>query len=272
MKIISMTLALLLAASAAHAEDVPKDIRDRGVLRLAVSASYAPMEFVDATTGELAGVDIDLGNALGEKLGLKVEWTNTPFAQLITALNSGRIDFILSGMKDTAARRETMDFVNYMSSGEQFLVSEGSDMTKMLDLCGRQVGASRSTTYGETVEAWSAANCDPAGRPPLTFAPAASAIDARSQMQQGRIDAVIQGNETLPHTLKVEPGLYRIFGEPITFGLQGIAFRKPDTQLRDAVFEALTEIMEDGTYAEILSKYGLSSNALDKPTINAGPK
>lgn len=272
MRLTFAAAALATFGSAALAEGIPQHILDRGAFQLSVSGSYAPMEYIDPATGELTGVDIKLGNAIAERMGLKVEWTNTTFAQLITALTSGRTDFILSGMTDRASRRETMDFVNYMASGAQFMTLQTSEMAEITDICGRKVGAARSTSYPDLVAAWSEANCAPAGLPPLTFEGTASAIDARSQMQQGRLDAVVQGSETIPYTMGNEPDLYRPLGEPFTTSLQGIAFRKDDVALRDAVSEALGSLMEDGTYAAILAEYGLSANALETPTLNAGPQ
>lgn len=270
MKHALIAAALIAPVTSAYAEGIPQHILDRGTFQLSVSGSYAPMEYIDPETGELTGVDIDLGNAIAERMGLTVEWTNTTFAQLVTALTSGRTDFILSGMADRPSRRETMDFVDYMSSGAQFMTMETSDMQEMTDLCGGTVGAARSTSYPDLVAAWSEKTCVPAGLPPVRFEGTNSAIDARSQMQQGRIDAVVQGSETIPHAMKTEPDLYRPLGEPFTTTLQGIAFRKEDTALRDAVAEALRAVMEDGTYAQILASYGLEANVLDEPLLNAG--
>lgn len=271
MKYVFPTAILAIFGLPALAE-VPAHIVERGTLQLSVSGSYAPMEYVDPATGELTGVDIKLGNAIAERLGLTVEWTNTPFAQLITALTSGRTDFILSGLTDRASRRETMDFVNYMSSGAQFMVLDASDKTTMTDLCGGSVGAARSTSYPDLVQVWSDENCIPAGLPPVTFEGTASAIDARSQMQQGRIDAVVQGSETLPFTMSNDPDLYRALGDPFTTSLQGIAFRKDDVAFRNTVSATLAELMAEGTYAAILAEYGLEANALSEPTLNAGPQ
>jgi polar amino acid transport system substrate-binding protein len=79
----------------------------------------------------------------------------------------------------------------------------------------------------------------------------------------------VQGSETLPYAQANEPGKYRVIGEPIAHGDQGIAFRKTDTQLRDAVTTALRGMIADGSYLAVLTKYGLQANAVAEPTLNA---
>jgi polar amino acid transport system substrate-binding protein len=123
-----------------------------------------------------------------------------------------------------------------------------------VDLCGEKVGSMRSTIYPLEIEKWSKANCETAGKPAVQFSPG-NAVDVRNQLKQGRIDAVVQGNETLPYALKQEPGKYRIVGEPFSTGHQGIMFRKDDTVLRQAVMDALAAMIADGAYQSILAKW-----------------
>lgn len=263
---------LALSSLAGQAAPLPEAISQRGTLQLTVNGTYAPMEYVDPATGKLTGLDIELGQAIADRLGLKVEWSDVAFAQLITALTSGRTDFIISGLSDRAARRETMDFVDYLSTGAQFLVKEASSYKEPTDLCGAKVGTSRSTSFPEEIKKWSDAQCVAAGKPAVTYVPTENSIDARNQLKQERIDAVVQGSETLPYAMKNDPGQYRILGAPFTLGYQGIAFRKDDTVLREAVTEALTALIADGTYGKILARYDLSANAVEAPLLNAAPQ
>ncbi|MFC3058714.1 ABC transporter substrate-binding protein [Paenirhodobacter populi] len=270
-KLLLSTGLAVFAAIGAQAADLPKAIAERGTLQLTVNGTYAPMEYVDVATGKLTGLDIELGTAIADKLGLTVEWSDTAFAQLITSLTTGRSDFIISGLSDRPSRRETMDFVDYLATGAQFLVSADSTAAEMTDLCGKKVGTTRSTSFPDEIKKWSEANCVAAGKPAIDYVPAENSIDARNQLKQGRLDAVVQGSETLPYAMENEPGLYRMLGAPFTVGYQGIAFRKEDTQLREAVTEALSALIADGTYGAILAKYDLSANAVEKPLLNAAP-
>lgn len=141
----------------------------------------------------------------------------------------------------------------------------------MTDLCGKKVGTTRSTSFPDEIKKWSDANCVAAGLAAIEYVPAENSIDARNQLKQGRLDAAVQGSETLPYAMKNEPGTYKMLGTPFTVGYQGIAFRKEDTQLREAVTDALAALIADGTYGQILAKYDLSANAVEKPLFNAAP-
>jgi polar amino acid transport system substrate-binding protein len=259
----------LLCASSAHAAELPAAIKQAGVLHLSVNSTYAPMEYHDPSTNELKGLDIDLADAIAKRLGVKIEWVDVPFDQLIPSLATGRTDFIISGFGDRISRRETADFIDYLTTGPQFFVLDSSAVKTPSDLCGLKVGTVRSTAFPIEIEKWSKANCEAAGKPAIQYVPGENSIDVRNQLKQGRIDAAVQGSETLPYAQSNEPGKYRIIGAPIAQGMQGIAFRKDATGLREAVTEALRGMIADGTYQAVLAKWGLSANAVAQPTLNA---
>jgi polar amino acid transport system substrate-binding protein len=264
--------ACLLGITAAHAANpppgVPASIRDSGTLHLSVNAIYPPMEFKDPGDNKLVGLDIDLGEALAERMGLKIVWQESAFEQLIPSLTTGRTDFILSGISDLPARRETMDFVDYLQSGAQFYTLAASPFKAPEDLCGKRVGTSRTTSFPAQIRAFSAAHCEAAGKPAIVEVDAESTVDARAQLKQGRIDAAVQGAETIPYFMGQDPGTFSIVGAPFTMVRQGIAFRKTDTAFRDAVADTLGALIADGTYGRILAKWHLSANAVPAPLIN----
>ena len=214
-------IAAALAASPARAAELPEAIRQAGTFHLSINSTYAPMEFHDPATNELKGLDIDLAEAIAKRLGIGIAWTDVPFDQLIPSLQTGRTDFIISGLSDRATRRDTADFVDYLGTGPQFFVLEGSAPQAALDLCGLKVGTTRSTSFPAEIDAWSKANCNPAGKPALQYVPGENSIDVRNQLKQGRIDAAVQGSETLPYAQANEPGKYRILGQPIARATRG---------------------------------------------------
>jgi polar amino acid transport system substrate-binding protein len=270
-RIAGSCLAIMLAWGGAQAAELPAAIRDSGTLHLSVNATYAPMEYHDTATDQLRGLDIDLADALAKHLGVKIVWSDVPFAELIPALQTGRTDLIISGLSDRSSRRETMDFIDYLKTGAQFFVLADSTAKTETDLCGKKVGTVRSTSFPGDIEAWSKKNCEAAGKPAIEYVPGENSIDVRNQLKQGRIDAAVQGSETLPYALQNETGKYRIVGTPFTLGYQGIAFRKDGAALREAVTEAMRAIIADGTYKAVLDKYSLGDNALPEPLINASP-
>jgi polar amino acid transport system substrate-binding protein len=270
--VLAATLAAVTAIGPARAAELPAAIRQAGVLHLTINATYAPMEYHDPATDRLTGLDVDLAEALAKRLGVKPVWSDVPFEQLIPALQTGRSDFIISGFSDRASRRDGADFVDYLKIGPQFFVLAASPVKAMADLCGIKVGTTRSTSFPIEIAKWSKSNCEAAGKPAIQYVPGENSIDVRSQLKQGRIDAAVQGSETLPYAQANEPGVYRIIGAPIAQGYQGIAFRKTDTALRAAITDALRAMIADGTYTAILTRYGLAANGVAEPLLNASPQ
>ncbi|WP_181832664.1 ABC transporter substrate-binding protein [Bosea caraganae] len=265
-------LGFALVPQLAAAGEIPAAIKAEGVLKLSINATYPPMEYKDPETNAFMGLDIELVDALAAKLGLKVERTDGVFAQLIPALSTGRTAFILSGITDTPQRRETMDFVNYMRAGAMFYTLTSSSLKDPSELCGKKVATIRSTTYPGQIKDWSDQNCVAAGKAAIEVVGTESSPDARLQLKQGRADAAVQGGETIPFTSKQEGGIYRVIGKPLTTVYYGAAFRKTDVAFRDAIADALQELINDGTYAKIFAKWELTDSTLPAIMINSEPR
>lgn len=272
---ITLTAALLAAtALAAQAQTVPERIKSAGKIVVATQPNYPPIAFKDPATNQLSGFDIDLGEAIGKELGLKIEWQETAFAQMLPSIQTGRVDMAMAGMSDLPARREQVDFIDYMVSGAQFYtVTPFKDTIKAPeDLCGKSVGASRSTNWPRQIGEWSEANCVAKGKPAITVVGTEGSVDARTQLKTQRLQGGVQGSETMGHFQKMEPNTYIPLGKPFTQSLSGIPFAKTaeGTQLREAVTAALGKLQENGTYDALIKKYGMPDNALKPVTINKG--
>ncbi len=241
------------------------------MLHIAVSATYPPLESHDPATNALVGFDIDLGEALAKQLGLKAEWQDGTFAQLIPAVQTGRADMILSGISDLPARRETLDFIDYLNTGAQFNTLQDSPIKTMDDLCGKRIGTVRSTNYPAFIAAWSAEHCEKAGKPAIEVVGGDRNPLVLAELKQGRTDGSVQGSETLSDLFKVEPGTYRTVGAPFSKNYQGLVFAKTDTGLRDAVLGALKTLYADGTYTALIKKWDLQTSAAPVITMNSEP-
>ena len=242
-------------------------------LGVGVYPSYPPLDLRDPATGALTGFDIDLSRLLAKRMGVSFDTQETAFAQLVASVQTGRIALFFNGMNDTAPRRELIGFVDYLSSGTQFMVrakdpAAGGDATA---LCGRKVAGSRGTNLPGQIAEWSKANCESAGRPAVTFLGADNNIDARSQLKQGRADAMVQDSLTIPFAMAQEPGTYATVGAPFDVLVMGIGVGKGDTALQEALRTALQALIDDGTYAALLKTWNLpATSALAKATINGG--
>ncbi len=229
MKTAFITLAAaLLGSVVAHADGLPDRIKSAGKIVVANQPNYPPMEYKDPATNTLMGLDIDLGLALAKQLGIKVEWSDIGFEQMVSSLETGRADLIHSGMSDLPKRRDTLDFVDYMKSGAQFYTTAArkDEFKTPTDFCGKIVGMSRRTSFPDETAKWSAANCEAKGLPAIKVVGTEGSADARTQLKQGRVDGAVQGSETLPYLTNLEKNAYVVVGQPFTAVLQGIAFSK----------------------------------------------
>lgn len=274
MNIKSLLLGAAVAALAlpAAAQELPDRIKQAGKIVIATMPNYPPITYKDPATNQLKGVDIEIGEAIGKELGVKVEWQEIAFAQMLPSLQTGRVDLVMAGMSDLPTRRDQQDFVDYLKTGAQFYTSTAmsKEIKSQADLCGKKVGASRSTNWPQQIGEWSQANCVAKGKPAITVVGTEGSIDARTQLKQQRIDAGVQGSETLPYLQTQEPNTYVILGEPFTVALSGIPVLKSDPKLRDAVKAALDSMQKKGIYDQILEKNGLKDAAQKPITLNQG--
>ncbi len=261
--------AVLCGPVPAAAAELPPAIAAKSAITVAIVPNYPPLEFRDPATGALTGFDVELGEALGRKLGLKIVWQETSFDQMLPAVTTGRVDAILSGMTDLATRHEATTFVDYLRSGPAFFVqqSRAAEFADMSALCGKNVGASRRTSFPKEIAAWSEAHCS--GNP-INVVGTEGSADARTQLKQGRMDAAVQGNETLPYVMAQEPKAYKTLGGPIATQFTGIAVPVKEAGLQQALVGALDAVIADGTYKALLAKWQLSDNGVEKATVNAG--
>ncbi len=255
---------------------LPQEYRDAGEIRVGSDIAYPPIEFYDENE-EVSGIDPAIAEALGEVLGVEFVFENGTFDGLIVGMNSGRHDIIMSAMTDTKERQEGgtedseggTDFVNYFQAGSAILVPAGNPegIQGLDDLCGLAVAAQQGTA-NETVVQEQAAACDE----PLEEV--INSVDSESitALQSGRADAVITD---YPVALYNEAeagggGEFEVVGDQIDAAPYGIAVPKDEPELRDALQAALQEIIDNGTYADILAEWGAEAGALEEATVNAG--
>lgn len=269
--VIPAVLAGLMASSVSFAAELPASIKEKGEIVVAIMPNYPPMDFKDPATSTLTGVDVDLGNALAERLGVKIKWQETGFEQMINALTTDRVDMVLSGMTDTKERQASVTFVDYFTSGPQFYtLQKNKDFNEITDLCGKKVGTSRRTTFPAEIAEYSKANCEAAGKPAIVVIGTEGSADARAQLRQSRIDAAMQGSETLSYLKTQEKDMYKTVGQPISVQFSGMGLSNKKPELSEAVKVALQSMIDDGSYQTILKKWDLELGAIKTATINAG--
>jgi polar amino acid transport system substrate-binding protein len=279
---LGATVATVLAWAPTQAQDlaarVPAKIKEAGKLVVGTSATYPPLEFKDSATLKLMGLDIDLTEEIGKRLGLKVEWSEQSFDQLINSLDTGRIDMGASGMTDIPSRRGKTDFVDYFSTGTQLFTmpAVGGELKKIEDVCGKPVSVNRNGIFYIRLQDFNQNTCVAKGLPEVKYVLVDKTADARLQLLQGRAVAAAIGVDAIHYIndSKDSPdrGKYALIGEPIAVDFAGFGFAKPNTALRGVVADAVDEMIKDGSYGRIFAKWEMPFAMVKQTMINAEPR
>lgn len=242
---------------------VPEPVRKAGKLRVGTSPTYPPLEFKDPMTQKLQGLDIDLANEIGKRLGLQVEWLEQSFDQLINSLDTGRIDMGASGITDIPSRREKVDFVDYFSTGTQLftMTPNAAQLKKVEDLCGKDVAVNRNGIFFIRLQEFNKSICQAKGREDIKYSLTDKTADARLQIVQGRVVAAVQGVDAIRYlnesSSSPDKGKFVLIGAPVAVDVAGLAFAKENRVLRDLVADVVSAMVADGTYARIFDTWQL---------------
>jgi polar amino acid transport system substrate-binding protein len=247
----------------------PERLKSKGVLRIGTDASYPPFESIGPDNKTVVGLDADLAAGIGEVLGVKAEMVPTAWDGIIPALKSKRFDVIMSSMDDTVEREQQVDYVNYMKvPAYGMLVPKGNPegIKTFEDLCGSSVAVQKGTTQADYV-AEESKKCSK----PMDVRTFPTEADAQLQVRTGRAIADVTDQVVAVYVASSEGG-GKLDAVPITGqppAIKGIAVRKDDTELRDAIQAALGKLAESGRYQEVLKSWGFPDGAIEEFTINA---
>jgi polar amino acid transport system substrate-binding protein len=207
------------------------------------------MEYVD-DNGDLVGFDIDLINAVAEEAGFEVEIRNTAWDGIFAGLANGAYDAVISSVTITDERKAAMDFsIPYINAGQILIVRSGTaGVDSLEDMAGRKVGAQMGTTGDFAIQ-------ETAGVERRAYDEIGLAIE---DLINGNIDGVVCDSPIAADFVLNNPsyaGKLMIVGEPFTEEYFGIAVRKGNTEVLEAVNRGLEAVIADGTRDELIEKW-----------------
>jgi polar amino acid transport system substrate-binding protein len=247
---------------------VPAAIKSKGTLTVATDASYAPNEFIGDDNKTITGMDIDLVNAIGDTLGLKVDVKNATFDSIIPGLASGRYDLSVSSFTDSKEREKTVNFVTYFIAGTSLMVKKGNPDGLAPDaLCGKKVAAEKGTTQADDDIPARSKTCTTAGKAAITPLIFPDQSAANLALSSGRAQGVLGDSPVIEYQVKQSEDAFELSGTSYDTAPYGIAIPK-DNDLSEPVLAAVKKLMADGKYTEILKKWGLEDGAITDPKIN----
>lgn len=250
-------------ATADKPEIDPTQLRTPGTLTICADISSPPMEYYDDDHKAVGG-DIDMGDAMAAKLGLETDWRQTGFSSLVTTLIAGHCDLIMSTLYINEERLEVVDMIHYFNSGTSIIttIDNPKNVTGLdKSLCGLAIAAQSGTSSHEDAKT-AEKLCKEAGLPDVTILIYPSEVGTIQQLNLGRADAVTMSNESGAYLMGQEPDRYAFAGGILDSIESGIAIKKGNDSLRNAIQWAFDDLVESGEYLEILTRHGLEQGAI----------
>lgn len=246
-RLLTFALATLLSVGAAQADRLD-DIKKAGVLRVATFDSNPPFGFVDPSTKQLAGLDVDYAQVIADRIGVKLDLRPTNPANRIPLLTSGKVDLVLANFTITEERAKQLDFsIPYFASGQQFLARKGT-LTAAEQLNGLRIGADKGTTNEIVLRR---------DFPKATVVAFDDTPFAFAALRNGNIQAITQDGPKLVGLLAKVPDKenYEVPAFSISNDYIGAGLPKGETRLRDVVNETLRELEASGKAAAIYDRW-----------------
>jgi polar amino acid transport system substrate-binding protein len=241
-----------------------------GKLVICSDIPYPPQEFFDANANPI-GSDIEIGQEIAKRLGVTPVIQNSVFDTIIAAVTAGKCDIIISAQNITSARIKQVDMIPYFQAGQSFVVAAGNPLGIKVqnDLCGKKIAAETGTTEVDYLQGTGgykgqglSAACTKAKLPVINVKPFGKDSDALLALQAGQVDAYFADSPVAGYYTVQHPDQFALSGLTLGVALEGISVPQNNTGLRDAVQQALVAMINDGTYLNILKKYGDESGAV----------
>lgn len=259
---------------------LPDNIKTAGVIKVASDIPYPPWEmFVTPTSKQATGFDYDLSQAIGAKIGIKASFNQTPFDGIILSIKSGKNDTIMSDMYDNAEREgQGVSFVDYANDGTSILVPKGNPkgITNLDSLAGQTVACESGTTQQVLLQNLNK-QFAASGKPAMTIKAVPNQPAALLAVSSGTAVGDLTDHSTAEYIAKTEGAgnTFEVVADPAAPNgyepqLVGIGIVSTNTQLIDTVQKALQALIVDGTYKQIVDKYGLLP--VSSAQVNQGGK
>jgi polar amino acid transport system substrate-binding protein len=251
----------------ALAGKVPEAIKSDGSLKIGVDSTYAPNEFED--NGKIVGFDVDLFNAVAAKLGLRTEWVKSSFGDIIPGVTqSGKYEVGVSSFTINPERKAQSLMISYFQAGTQWATKAGNPAGVTIDgACGKKVAVQKDTVQVKDVTARSKA-CTDAKKPAIVIEQYPGQDTATNAVLTGKDDAMLADSPVGAYAVKQTNGQLELLGDIYDAAPYGIVVAKSQTALAEAVRDALKALIADGTYRQVLEKWGVQGGAITDPAIN----
>ncbi len=283
---ILASLTMTFAAGAAWSQDIqkqtlneelrarlPQEILDAGRMVAVNNGSFPPYEIVTGT--ELTGATRDISDAIGEILGVTIDHASVAgLPALLSGINSGRYQFSMGPVGDYPDRQKANDFIDWAREYVVFAVEKGNPpgITSLDTSCGKRIAVMAGGSAEKVIKEQSE-KCVADGKSAVevqSFTDQPSSILA---VRSKRSDAFFSSQAPLTYFVQQANGQLELSGIGQANGFKDIyqgAVVKKDSPLGGVLLDSFKILIDNGTYGEIMKKWGLENNMTDAPGINQG--
>ena len=251
-KYLALLLAAIMALSLAACASTSKTEETASAkLTMATEATFPPYEYYDGDA--IVGIDVEVAQAIAEKLGMELEVTDIAFDSIIPGIQTGKYDMGMAGMTVTDERKEQVNFSDSYATGVQVvIVKDDSPITSVDDLFADGASTVVGTQAGTTGFIYATSDIEDVGLGTVkSFGKTTDAVEA---LKNGQVDGVILDNEPAKALVAANEGLH-ILDTEYAVEDYAIAIAKENTDLLEKVNKALSELTADGTLQSIVDKY-----------------
>jgi polar amino acid transport system substrate-binding protein len=257
-----------VAADQALADRVPDSIKSDGVVSVGSDTTYAPSEFIAEDGSTVVGFDVDLFTLVAQKLGLKADFATAPFDSIIAGVGSGKYEAGVSSFTINPDRLAQANMVSYFNAGTQWSTKKGNPKKVDPDnACGLNIAVQKATVQVDDMTARSQA-CTDAGKPAITLDQYEGQDEATAAVVSGKDDAGLADLPVMVYAVQQTQGQLELLGDAYGDAPYGYVVAKDQTDFAQAIADAVQALIKDGTYQQVLKKWGVQDGAITDPTVN----
>ena len=234
---------------------LPDSVAGDGTLTVGTSAEYAPFEYKD-DNGDYQGFDLELIKAIGDKLGLDVEYVNNDFDTLVPGVASGaKYDVAIAAITDTLEREKEVTFSDSYYMDDQAIVTKVDNTDITADNYSEKLNNADATIIvqsGSTAEAFAQENF-----PKAKIVPYKDATECFSALQSDKGDAVVTNRSVASQLTAEQFNTCQTIKQISTGEEYAIAINQGNTKLKDDINQAIKDLTDDGTVDALMAKYNI---------------
>ena len=241
--------AFVAGRQAANAATALDRVKKEGKLLVAIDATYPPMES-EGDDGKPVGFDIDFANELAKRIGVKADFIVMNWDGILAGLSSGRYDAIISSMNVTPDRERAADFVEYVKMSQVFVGKKGGPAVRTeKELGGKVVAVQADTTSYDYVQKAKKTV------PVKDMKAFKLATDAFAALRANQADLIVIDEPVARYYVKQDPSLFAITGRALAPEPVGVATKKGQKALHEAIAKAVAAMKHDGTLKHLQDKW-----------------